>query len=485
MISLKEPKTTYDDLKSIFEMNRRNLNIKRNSHGHLAFDNGIPLLWRSVLNYDSDMTSNVDPRIRREFLERYGNFRREFVDALLRYSAQSQCLDCKASSVGSITPISDYDITVTGNKSAHVVDTFNKIFKQFFGYPSALVFDTNIYGTSFYDDCPTDYTYYKRFTTNNKYVCSVYLPDDDKIAIEQQRIWAFVKLDEYLNDENRIQFINNTVPKVQDTYKNAIELRERLQSITNINRKSIDEMNLAYIKSLMDVQARKQEMEQDITNDDVRRRYKDAISTANYYGSNTYFTQGAFLHVVGQMQSESKDISITDNEYLDSFIENMADTLKEINNFEKIYTNEQHQRENDDYDKKCRKLIHNISKYFTRAMDALINAIHLENEELIQSLKQSRKLSDTIKKEVRDRDVRTTCDDDKDICVTDKFAKELEDRFLNDLGIDNCRNVRQAMLNIIIRYINQYYQHVEEHTLQTNKTGKRSRKGGRKRIVKG
>src|SRR5690606_28309001 len=154
----------------------------------------------------------------------------------------------------------------------------------------------------------------------------------------------------------------------------------------------------------------------------------------NYYGSNTYFTQGAFLHVVGQIQSESKDVSITENEYLVSFMENMADTLKEINHFETIYT--QHENKDHGYDKICRKLIHNISKYFARAMDALINAIHLDNEELIQSLKQSRKLSDTIKRQIRDRAVRKTCEDDKDMCVTDKFARELEDQFLNDLGID-------------------------------------------------
>jgi hypothetical protein len=56
------------------------------------------------------------------------------------------------------------------------------------------------------------------------------------------------------------------------------------------------------------------------------------ISFVNYNGSETYFTRGAFLQVVVNDQmckdkDESKKIILGDDDYIDSFIENMSELM--------------------------------------------------------------------------------------------------------------------------------------------------------------
>lgn len=56
------------------------------------------------------------------------------------------------------------------------------------------------------------------------------------------------------------------------------------------------------------------------------------ISFVNYNGSETYFTRGAFLHVVINEQmckdaDESLKIKLNDDDYIDSFIENISELM--------------------------------------------------------------------------------------------------------------------------------------------------------------
>ena len=46
---------------------------------------------------------------------------------------------------GSATCTSDYDVGLVGKNSGYLTETFNKYFKDEFGKPSELVFDTNVY----------------------------------------------------------------------------------------------------------------------------------------------------------------------------------------------------------------------------------------------------------------------------------------------------------------------------------------------------
>lgn len=216
---------------------------------------------------------------------RFVAFRKEFVDALIAHAlAKEDCEQtCTVVSVGSSSLTSDYDLTVSGSRAANVVDLFNREFRAFFNdQESATVFDTNVYGAGFLEPIQLgNFTQYGKF----KYVA-------DAGDARRQREWAVLKV----------------YPERQE---------------------SIRERNEAYVKALYVVQDLKKRMKETSRPDyALRRRYKESISQANYYGSETYYTQGAFMHVVGQRQSKMKDIPITRDEYLDSFVENAGDALR-------------------------------------------------------------------------------------------------------------------------------------------------------------
>ncbi len=217
---------------------------------------------------------------------RFVAFRKEFVDALIEYALEKeQCKEtCTVASVGSVSLASDYDLTVSGPRAANVVDRFNREFRAYFNnQESAIVFDTNVYGAGFLEPIQLgNFTQYGKF----KYVA-------DAGDAVRQREWALLKV----------------YPE-----KHA--------------RETIRQRNEAYVEALYVVQDLKKQMKATMRPDyELRRRYKESISQANYYGSETYFTQGAFMHVVGQRQSNMSDIPITCAEYIDSFIENAGDAL--------------------------------------------------------------------------------------------------------------------------------------------------------------
>jgi hypothetical protein len=236
----------------------------------------------------------------------YFNFRKELVDALLVHVIQDlvKCRECTALSVGSTTLYSDYDLTVTGPKAAAVVDLFNSEFRRLFdGKESSYVFDTNVYGVTWLQPptSPPGDPIFKHFTARDGRSFSLVRGH----APALQRDWALRKL----NDD--------------------------------LDRSDATRMNLAYVRELYAAEEAKK------TGDPVV--YEDAVSRANYYGAETYFTQGAFLHVVGEIQMRLVGIPITVDQYLDSFVENVGECLRN--------TETDH-----------------MSKYLARAMDALIKA---------------------------------------------------------------------------------------------------------------
>jgi len=315
------------------------------------------------------------------------NFRKEFVDTLLRkvmYQVKCETPQCTATSVGSVSLYSDYDITVVGPKSAEIVDEFNAQFRAIFGKESATVFDTNVYGAAFVE--PIQVGNFSIFTAPPRNF--TYVKDaGDEVA---QRNWALLKLYTHLQDDNeRNQFVVH-FPNVP------------LRMMTS----DIKARNMEYVKSLYAVSRLKTLMKTTKTPDfELRRQYKDAISTANFYGAETYFTQGAFMHVVGEIQSNLKQLPITRDEYVDSFIENIGDTLKEK-----------------DMDK--------MSKYFARAMHALLKLY--PNSEKFAKLYEA---AENLRIKVRNKRVKDVCDPSEvKECVRKATATQLRKNFVLLLG---------------------------------------------------
>jgi hypothetical protein len=61
---------------------------------------------------------------------------------------------------------------------------------------------------------------------------------------------------------------------------------------------------------------------------DKQEEIQSLISLANMYTNETYFTQGAFLHVVSRLQS-GENIELSETDYINSMLENFFELLKE------------------------------------------------------------------------------------------------------------------------------------------------------------
>jgi len=350
--------------------------------------------------------------------QQFFNFRKEFVDALLEnIIIDLNCqYNCKAESVGSNTLFSDYDLTVTGPLSAEIVDIFNKEFRRIFGKESAIVFDTNVYGASFMEEL--NLGNFSVFVSKQKGKIFKYVANAGDE--QSQRNWALLKLYKSLKGEE--------IEKFKKHFK-EIPVKYRELYIKN----DIKKRNREYVKSLYDVACLKKAMKASIENDEeLKSKYKNAISKANFYGSETYFTQGAFMHVVGERQSKIKNIPITHQEYIDSFIENIAETLKGLK-----------------YDGELTYItIEYVSKYLSRAMDALIKIINMHedtnDDEKIKAIEKMYSISELIRTQVRGKKGQ-------------RFLKaQYSKKFIKTAGVKTYANLRKKLLRIFYHVVNSH-----------------------------
>lgn len=304
-------------------------------------------------------------------------FRKAFVDWLLQKVVRNVgCKDeCHTESVGSTTPTSDYDINVHGPHAPDIVNLFNDEFRHIFHKESAVVFDTNVYGASFVNRVRQGN--FAIFDNKYRYVANA--ADE-----ENQRKWALLKV--YLH--------RHPTP----LHWPAIAAKRRdLGTFLSLKTR-----NDLYGDSLYRVSKLKEEMlAQDEPNVELRQAYKEAISIANYYGQELYFTQGAYMHVVEQLQKRNTHVPITEDEYMDSFIENMGDTFKELEHGAVAF-----------------------SKYLARAMDALLHIHRYKSNAQVRSLYEA---SETLRTQIRGMPL---CQNE---CVLPKTKKSLSDALLEQL----------------------------------------------------
>lgn len=347
--------------------------------GHTAFgvSNGsdrILLSWRgkSPIRW-SDLVAAVKKN-QKDFqsLRIFNAFRKKTVDFLVKEAIGSVCINddhpCVASSFGSNSCTSDYDISISGRGKERVVKNFNRWFRRLFGMESAVMFDTNVYGISFLDHGHKDlYNLVPYGNSVLKYVKVGKGPENRVRDVEFQRRWALVKLlryDSSLRTTHRIlrNIVNLRHRPRQLSYDilSAMDLFDDLSSDDKHN--DIETSNREYERLLECSDKIRREMESNPRDMRMRTRYKDSVSLAQFYGSETYYTQGALFHVLGKIQMKVTNLQVTDEEYMDSFIENIADVFKVIN----------HRETSGSSNMKFVHLTIDVSKYWFRALDAIL-----------------------------------------------------------------------------------------------------------------
>ena len=285
----------------------------------------------------------------------------------------------KAMSVGSTKLTSDYDITLDGTykKNSRVIRRFNRFIEVLFMDDSESVFDTNIYGVSFIKgekpiNSPIDgkapvpnieneinsvageapvpnieneinSVAGEAFTSEHKcYDNSVpfhYIDGKEDVDfVISQHVWALIKLllrlKKIQNQDEKLYelFLDELSNNFSDNlyFKSAQKFVNNYDSDMNNYEKSVDFIdNFLFGKDncIKDV------------NKDSKYCLSNFIGYANYNGSETYLTNGAFLDVVVNNQMckdinnnngekvEGKKVKLDVNSYLDSFIENMSDLM--------------------------------------------------------------------------------------------------------------------------------------------------------------
>ena len=314
-------------------------------------------------------------------------FRTELVDGLINFilSNYPECnqnnIKCTFAPSGSTGPeatlSSDYDLTLAGNyKISVIIQMFNSIFENEFGLTSAEVFDTNLYGYSFLIK--------KGAIGTNKLWSPIIVSQPiefqglitGEIKSPKQDMWAYLRIKTFYEDTT------------------ALEMRQVLKSVTHgIYDKYFQSKNITHngmtAKQKQDeyvVEMRKFEEQMSnstINTDAAKQTMIDTLSNMNYFGDETYFTQGAFVHVVGLMyfknETENNKKALFSKKYY--LIHSMAENLA-------YFIHAFYEHKND--------IVYAI-KYFNR----FINALYwLEKTEALANLNI---FTDWIKSKIRNR----------------------------------------------------------------------------------
>jgi hypothetical protein len=268
---------------------------------------------------------------------------------------------------------SDYDLTLNGHfKISTIIRLFNSIFEKEFGFSSAYIFDTNLYGYSFIlpeNIIDGDIRWSKLLQTKHYGINT-----DEEKNINQDK-WAILRLISFLNNDGLITINNDKL--LEYFSKN---------NITDMDNKKKQEK---YLEEMLKFEELMSSSEK--TGNDNKLELIESLSNMNYYGDETYFTQGAFLHVVGLMylsEADNKNSILKKSHLIHSMIENLAYFIHSI-----------------------KKGIIYAIKYFHRFINALILYIRkLQNKKLkginndiIQNIND---FSLAIKENIRNRNIQ-------------------------------------------------------------------------------
>jgi len=240
---------------------------------------------------------------------------------------------------GSTDLTSDFDISMSGPEKEHVAIAFNEQFEDMFDRPSAEVWDTNVYASGPMEetDDPTSEECKGNFVcsstcTKKTQRCSLISQlrfRHNAAVVNNQHAWSITTLLRNLDSSERtwLDTKMNTTPFITSSLLRRLFARAQEIYKQNPIPEDVRSANQKYAEALRVIyQLRLQSNTHKTQTKDFALQYVDAESRAGYFAQEAYVTMGPFLHVVGADQRQL-DMSLSQDEYKDSFIENMAYVL--------------------------------------------------------------------------------------------------------------------------------------------------------------
>jgi hypothetical protein len=276
--------------------------------------NGEKWLWTKIKENNIEM-------------QNFFNFRQNLVNELVKkifsfFGCDTHiCISNPTGSVGSDANLgSDYDLTIIDNTfyAALMIQIFNSIFELTFGVTPYEAFDTNLYGYS------------------------ALIPDNDKFA--NKKIWLLDNFKKHyylpLQTPNKYQdrwALRRLITFIEGINLPFLQIDKTFDNIDYINIYKIENtlQQKLYIEKMKNfehlIKYNNDDKIEELSNIEIKREeIANALSFMNYYGDETYFTIGAFMHVVGTMfyyrgeSDENKIVFLTTTHLIHSMIENLA-----------------------------------------------------------------------------------------------------------------------------------------------------------------
>jgi hypothetical protein len=360
-----------------------------------------------------------------EILKLLFKFRKSLVDTLLiRIKTYFNCNptteECYVSASGSVGEManlkSDYDLSlvIKDYNTSKAIQIFNSVILKVFNDAPFIVFDTNLYG------------YSPMIPKNSRLI-----KDDTKLWDNNYNIAYYYLLYGKNKDQD-----NWAVRRLYTFISNVTEMKKLIDcDIVEeycVNYPLGGNMETNYLAYMSQFETECQEVNVTECNKaDRKNKLMNILSNMNYYGDETYFSVGAFLHVVGTMfylkDSNYKSIICQPQQLIHSMIENLA------------YFIHSYSKSND---------IIIAIKYMARFMDAYVQLTIYNNNNnqiycsLIDVPTNLIKLMTDIKNRVRN----ATNESINEYYVENNYPKTND----KEIQIDNIRNRLNTMLLSIL-----------------------------------
>jgi hypothetical protein len=364
------------------------------------------------------------------------HIRKRFVDRTLVKYAQNNCNNidninkkCFITSSGTVSIISDYDITVNVPMSYEVVENYYKDVKKLFGKNSSVVFDTNIYLFANFAKRSVDVcTFNGVLKKNNEYkVTDNYIRKGDT-CIEllkycknenDQRMWAYIAILRELKKPHP--------PELAEDIKKI--LAEQNRTIYDLASSKYAELERILAYPFDKEASEKQYIKHSIDYSEAQNDEEKctAMLNGNYFSDEGLLTYGSYaiIILVTQMDIDFKKLYLKKNQILDCAYEIFA------------YINKHHYLEKD-YD----NYTISVSKYISRIYRVL---------SYIETNQDTKKRYETIfnNAELVKEKLRTNKDDASGLDAKKIMINEIFNNGLEENELDKNKLVIQILKDII------------------------------------
>ena len=326
--------------------------------------------WHEIINLNNLELLLFANEIRSMYVDTLRNLITNYLESHCKFS-KTYDKYCELNAVGSTDLTSNYNIIVTSfSLSTHIVYNFNNYFYKFWNDTSGMIFDTNVYGNTFFINIKDSISYNPKLdnlynhikTKDHKSIFylppknNCFLTNTKRMFLQTQLYWLVIKIYLYIDDfsiKNNNTF-NNVIKSLQDLIlqlldkkfgeKNNSLLEKLKDKYNNLNKlkpnKSIPgneyrkKINKIYVDKLKIIDSNHNNYKNfiDAKKDNPKKNKLildliESISTNNFYGNETYFCIGTIYHVVGYIQNLASFFMYKEY-YIHSMIENLIDTFR-------------------------------------------------------------------------------------------------------------------------------------------------------------